>query len=182
MEFPVDLASSVLEFHDLFAQKRGDGFLETVEVAEDFRVIEGEPERFEGVIEADDAERATGGAGGAEDGEDIRGGAEADVPDDEFTGMRGETFRQAELADVEGLRFGDRADDGMEGFAMGNGMDAVDAARELDDSVGGGRHASFEPARNAESNAQKEILALNLAGQGQNFHWLQRQHGVTVNL
>jgi hypothetical protein len=87
------------------------------------------------VVEADDAQWAGGGAGGAENGEHIGGGAEADVPDDKFAGMDGETLRQAQLTDVKGLGFGDGADDGVESFAMGEGMDAADAVGEGDELV-----------------------------------------------
>ena len=96
---------------------------------------EGELEGFEGVVEAEDSQRARREAGGAEDGQNIRGGAESDVPDDEFAGVCGEAFGKAKLFDVKGLGFGNRADDGMEGFALGDGVDAMDAAREFDDFV-----------------------------------------------
>ena len=119
-------------------QKIIDGGFVAGEVAEIDGVIEGELERFERVVKADDAERALRGAGGAQNGQDVGGGAEADVPDDEFAGMRGHAFGKVELFDVEGFGFGDGADDGVERFAMGERMDAMDATGELDDFVCGG--------------------------------------------
>ena len=45
------------------------------------------------------------------------------------------------MADIQGVGFGDRADHGMERLAVGEGMDAVGAIGELNDSVcGGGLH------------------------------------------
>jgi hypothetical protein len=56
---------------------------------------------------------------------------------------------QAQLPDIQGLGFDDRADHGMKGLVVGEGMDAVRAVGELDDPVSGGgiheanlRHAS----------------------------------------
>ena len=138
VEFPINFTTGIREPNGTVAQKSGDGFFVVVEVAENLRIIESELKRFDGVIEADDPERAIRGTGGAQNGQDIRGGAEADVPDDEFAGMSRHAFRKPKLADVKGLGLGDRTDDGMEGFAMRDGMDAVNAAGELDDLIGGG--------------------------------------------
>jgi hypothetical protein len=135
VKFPGNCALAVGELNGVVAKKFGDGCLVAAEIAEGRGVFEGELQRFERVVEADDAQRASGGAGGAENGEDVGGSAEADIPQDEFAGMRGEAFGQAELPDVEGLGFRDRADDGMEGFAMGERMDTVDAVGEGDDFI-----------------------------------------------
>jgi len=134
----MDVAGTVGEFAFVVAEEGCDGLFVTGEVAEGDGVFEGELERFEGVVKADDTERALRGAGGAQNCEDIGGSTEADVPDDEFAGMRGHAFGEAQLFYIQGFRFGDRADDGMEGFAMRDGMDAMDAAGELDDFVCGG--------------------------------------------
>jgi WG containing repeat len=155
MEFPVDLTSCVLEFRRLSAQEGGDGFFVAVEVVEDFRVIEGELERFQGMVKTDDSKRTTSGAGGSEDGEDIRGGAEADIPDDKFTGMRDHALGQAKLVDVKRLRFGNGTDDRMKSFAMRDGMNAVHSAGELHDFVCGGRHARHLNRRAALSQMNR---------------------------
>ena len=44
---------------------------------------------------------------------------------------------EAQLPDIQGLGFDDRADHGMEGLVVGQGMDAVRAIGELDDPVSG---------------------------------------------
>ena len=119
------------------AQKSGDRFFVAVEVAENFCIIKRELERFDGVVEADDAQRAFRGTGGAENGQNIRGGAEADVPDDKFTGMSGHAFGQPKLADIQGLGLRNRPNDGMERLAVRDRMDTVNAAGELDDFIGG---------------------------------------------
>ncbi len=114
-----------------------DGGFVVGKIAKFGGVFERELERFEGVIEAKDAQRAQRGAGGAQHGEDIGGGAEADIPDDEFARMRGHAFGQAELSDIKRLGFGDRADDGMKGLVFGERMNAVNAGGEPDDFITG---------------------------------------------
>lgn len=121
-------------------EKGGDGWFVIGEVAKGFGIFEGELERFERVVEADDAKRAMGFAGGAENGEDIRGGAEADVPDHKFAGVRGHALDETQLFYVERLGFGGGTDDGVKGFAFGERVDAVDAVDEFDDAIAAGRH------------------------------------------
>ena len=88
---------------------------------------------FDGAIEADQADPAGQTAGGAEDGQGIGGGAEANVPDDEFTRVLREAFVEAELPDVNGLGFGDGSDDRMKRLAFGDGMNAMGPIGESDD-------------------------------------------------
>ena len=53
-----------------------------------------------------------------------------------------ETLDQAQLAHIQRLGLDYRADDRMKGLVMGEGMDAVRAIGELNDSVsGGGLHS-----------------------------------------
>jgi hypothetical protein len=93
------------------------------------------------MVEAQKVDRAGDGAGRAEGSDGVGGGAETDIPQDEFAGVMLEALDQAELANIQGLGFGDRADDGMEGLVVREGMDAVGAIGELNDSVcGGGLH------------------------------------------
>ena len=138
VELPMNGAAVVGKFAFVVAEESFDGLFVIGEVVQGGGVFEGELERLERVIKADDAERALRGAGGAQDGEDVGGGAKADVPDDEFAGMRGHAFGKAELLHVEGFGFGDGADDRVESFAMRDRMDAVNAAGELDDFICGG--------------------------------------------
>ncbi len=137
MELPGDLAVGVFKDSLVIAQQVCYGGFVVGEVAEGGGVFEGELERFEGVVEADDAQGAGDVAGGAQHGEDVGGGAEANIPDDEFAGVGGEAFGEAELLDVQGFGFGDGADDGMKGFALGDRMDAVDAIDEFDEFISG---------------------------------------------
>jgi len=144
VELPMDGTIGIGKIAFAVAKEGFDGGFVIGEVAEGGGVFEGELERLEGVVKADDAERASRGAGGAQNGQNIGGGAEADVPDDEFAGVGGHAFGEAELFNVEGLGFGDGADDGVEGFAMSKRMDAMNAAGEFDDFVcGGWRHVLF---------------------------------------
>ena len=78
----------------------------------------------------------------------IGGRAEADIPQDELARVTLEPLDQAQLPDIQRLGLGHRADDRMKRLVMGEGMDAVRAIGELNDSVsGGGLHGrTFEHA------------------------------------
>jgi len=93
-----------------------------------FGVLKGERQRFEGVIETEQMDGTGEVPGRPQNSEGIGGCPQADVPNDEFAGVVGQPFGQVDLADVKGLRFGHRADDRMEGLAMGERMDAMNAA------------------------------------------------------
>lgn len=105
------------------------------DVPEFLCMLDGELERLDGAIEADDAQFASHFFCGGEDGQDICGGAEADVPDDELAAVGGDAVGQVQLADVEGLRFSGGADDGMKGFILGNRVHAEGAVRQFDQFV-----------------------------------------------
>ena len=77
---------------------------------------------------------------GIQDGEGVGGAAEADVPDHEGLGMGLETLGEPGLLDVEGLSFGDGADDGVAGFAVGVVMDGEGAVGEGDELESAFRH------------------------------------------
>jgi hypothetical protein len=95
-------------------------------------VLKREGQRFEGVIEAQQVDRARDVAGRTQSGEGIGGRSEANVPQDKLASVTLEPFDQAQLADVQRLGFGDRADHRMKGFVMGQGMNAVRSVGELD--------------------------------------------------
>ncbi len=100
-------------------------------------VLEGKLERLEGVVEAEHPNRGGDLPSRPQDGERVGGRPEANVPDDEFALKAPEPLDQAELANIErpGLRC--RTDDRMEGLVMGQGMDAMSAAGQFDESVAG---------------------------------------------
>ncbi len=53
-------------------------------------------------------------------------------------------FDESELPNVQGLSFGDGTYDGMKGLAMSEGMNAMNAIDEFDDSVtGAGLHLAI---------------------------------------
>lgn len=87
------------------------------------------------MIEAENADAGLGMGGGFDDGEDVGGGAEADVPNNELAIDGGDAFREMELFDVEFAGFLDGADDGMEGFAFGAAAHAMHAVGEADQFV-----------------------------------------------
>ncbi len=105
--------------------------------------------------------------GGAQGGDGVGGSAEADIPEDKFVLVRLEAFDEAELADIERLGFGDGADDGMEGFVMGEGMDAVGAIGKLNDPVcGGGLHEETFGHGTAEAKLKEWTNARRSPGPG----------------
>ena len=144
MEFPRHCTVAVGELGVMFAEEISDGGFVIAEVAKSGGVCEGEFERFESVIEADDAQRATAVARGAEDGEDVRGRAEADVPDDKFAGVRGESLAEAQLFYIKRLGLSDGANDRVKRLAMSERMDAMNTVDEFDDLIiGSWRHSAF---------------------------------------
>ena len=60
-------------------------------------------------------------AGGAEDGNSVGGGAEADVPDNKFAGGLCEAFTNVELANVKKFGLGSRAKTRVHFFAVSGG-------------------------------------------------------------
>ena len=102
----------------------------TGNIAKGGDIFKGEFERFSRVIETDDAEAAGNMniSGGAEDRDSVCGGAEADVPDNEFGfgfaftgGLCCEAFPNAKLANVKKIGLGSRAKPGMHFFAVAGG-------------------------------------------------------------
>ena len=100
------------------------------------------------MVEAQQVDRARDGAGRPQCGDRVGGSAEADIPQDEFARVTLEALDQAQLADIQRLGLGHRADNRMKRLVMGEGMDAVRAIGELNNSVsGGGLHGTtFEDA------------------------------------
>ena len=157
---PLDGLRAVLEGAVAVAQEAFQVRFVAAQVTERVAVLEGEGQRFEGVVEAQQVDGAGDGAGRAQGGEGVGGRAEADIPQDEFAGVMLEALDQAQLPDIQGVGFGDRADHGMEGLVVGQGMDAVGAIGELDDSVsGGGRHGGNLEHGTAEAKFKERARA-----------------------
>ena len=87
------------------------------------------------MIEADHADRRGQIAGKAQGGDDVGGSAEADIPEDEFAGVPGPPFAQAELADVKGFGFLGGSAGRVHGFALGEGMDGARAIGEPNELI-----------------------------------------------
>ncbi len=130
-EFPTAASEGSAAGLDQF---RG-GILVPAEIAEFLCVLQGKPQRLEGPVETDHAQRARQIGRGAEDCQDIGGSAETDVPDDKFAGMGLQPAAQLELVDIQGLRLGRRADDRMKGFIFRQGTDAEGAIGQPDKLV-----------------------------------------------
>src|ERR1700687_4354246 len=109
------------------------------EIAERFGVLQRELQRFDGMVETDQVQDTGKLPGGAQNGERIGCGAEADVPNGKRTGVMLEAFDQAKLANVQRLGFSDRPDNGVKRLAMRQRVDAVNAINEFDDLVTGAR-------------------------------------------
>ena len=135
MQLPVHGLWPVVKLDAMGLQQFAEVVFVAAEVAERGGVLQGELKRFKGAIEADQADGAGKVACGAENGEGVGCRAETDIPDHEFSGMVVQPLAELELVDVKRLRLGDRADDGMECFAVRERVDAVRAAGEFDKAV-----------------------------------------------
>jgi hypothetical protein len=109
------------------------------EVGEVGGVLEREFEWFERVVETQDSNRAGELSSGAQKSERVSGGAQANVPDDEFAGVICQAFDDSELADVKGLGFCNGANNRMKRFSVRERMDAVRASGEFYETIAGGR-------------------------------------------
>ncbi len=137
MQLPVHFACFIRKLNgQLIKQGPGLRFV-TGEVTERGRMSEREVQRLQGAVEADEPERAGQIPRGTQDGEGVGGGAQADIPDHEFSGMPVEAFAESQLIHIQSLRLGDRANDRVKGFVMRQRMEAVVAADELNELVVG---------------------------------------------
>src|SRR5581483_7813200 len=101
-------------------------------------VGESELERLKSFVKAKDPQGAGDIPGGAEKSKDVGRGAEADVPNDKFAAALKESLAEIELADIQRFRFGDGANDRMEGLGFGYRVDAVRAAGQAHQTVARG--------------------------------------------
>ena len=97
----------------MFLEQRGERGLVAGGVAQRGGVLEGEGQRFVGVVKADQAEPSRNPPGGAQGGEGIGGPAQPDIPDHKLPGVALEPFANPQLADIEPFRFSLRAQSGM---------------------------------------------------------------------
>lgn len=133
VELPVHGAFAVGELNLFFSEELLHHGLAALEVIELGGVLQGEFKRAGRVIEAHDAEWAGEIAREAEEGESIGGGAEADVPNDEFTGVVLEAFADLELADVKEFGFLSWAEAGVHFLVVVCGVNGVGAVAERDE-------------------------------------------------
>ena len=108
------------------------------QVAERRAVLQPEGQWVERVVKAQQVDRTGDVPSRPQSGERIGRRSEANIPQNELARVALEALDQAQLPDVQRLRFGDGADDRMKGLVMGHRMDAVRAIRQFDDAVSGG--------------------------------------------
>jgi DNA-binding Lrp family transcriptional regulator len=116
-------------------QKARNCLIVTGIVAQLRGVAKGEGQRFDGAVEADDANLARQIRSGSQHGEDVRGGAQANIPNNEFPRVRLQAATQLELIDIQRLRLGHRADHRMKRFTFRQRPDAVGAVRQTDELI-----------------------------------------------
>ena len=131
MKLPVYFMRPVGELYGVLIEKGPGLRFVTVEVTERGRMLQGERQRFERAVKADESNRARQVPGGAQDRERVRRRAQANIPDHKFPGMLLEALTESELLDVQGLRLGDGADDRVIGFSVRERVEAVGAVGEL---------------------------------------------------
>ena len=120
-----------------------DGSFEADHVTEGRSVRERELQWGGGVIKALDDKVAVDVSQGTQDGQDVGGSAEADVPDDEWAARLGEPGGDVHLAHVERLRLGLGSNDRMEGFALDACADGPGAAGHLHEFIIGFCHVGW---------------------------------------
>jgi DNA-binding Lrp family transcriptional regulator len=132
---PIDARRAVVKRHTLIAQQFLDGLFKTAEISQLGRVLQAESQRFEGTIEADDAQRAFVTAHGAQDGEHVGRRPEPNVPNNEVFRAVADALRQAQLLHIKRLGFGGRTDHRMKGFVVFRRIHAGDAVRQSDEAI-----------------------------------------------
>lgn len=134
---PLDLLRMVIEFDrvrfggDQPAQER----FVAGEIPKFRNMVEGEQEGGDGLIETDQTNAGRDSPCGAQDGQRIGGGAEADIPDHELALVICQPLAQSQLADMQRLRLGRRPNDRMKRFPRGDGMDAVNTVGQGDKGI-----------------------------------------------
>ena len=102
-------------------------------------MFEREYRRLSGLIKTDhpDSSRLTRQLifNQAERHQRIRRGAQANVPDDEFTRRFPSAFRQALLPDIQGFGFGRRSDSRMKCFVGCQRMNRAGAVAQMDQAI-----------------------------------------------
>ena len=120
-----------------------------MQIREAIQILEVEFEGFGGVFKADDSLFVCAIANGIQECQRVGGGAEPNIPNDEFLSRGADALAQLQLLDVEGLGFCGGADDGVEGFAVAFGTEAEGSVGELDDmiTIGHGLENSSIPGK-----------------------------------
>src|SRR5256885_16397085 len=98
-------------------------------------MVQGELEWLNGLIEADQPNRARSRACGAQHRHGIGRRAQANVPNHEFAVVLPQAPRQTELADIEGLGLRHWPDDWMKRLAMRERVDAMGAVGQLNQAI-----------------------------------------------
>ncbi len=99
-------------------------------------MTQGKSERFQRVIEADDANVTRHLAGCPKHNQGVCRGSQADVPYHKFTLMPAHAFNQPQLPHAQRFRFRRGANDRVERFAMHQGPNAMRTAGQADEFIG----------------------------------------------
>jgi hypothetical protein len=107
----------------------------TCEVREVARVQKRKLKRFKRVVEAEQFDGTRHFPQRPQDGESVGGCSETDIPDNEHSVVVAQALLEIQLAYVQCLRLSHGPDDRVEGFGMGQRMDAIGTGSEPNDSV-----------------------------------------------
>src|SRR5438128_1370485 len=127
MQFPVNLLVTLMEGTMSLSNQPFEWFLVTGQVAEIIGMLQGKLQRFDCLVKTEQVDGAVKVASGAQNRYSIGRRSQADVPNHEFTLMLCEPLPEPKLAHIKGFGLRNRADNRMEGFAMRERMNAVNA-------------------------------------------------------
>ena len=96
---------------------------------------QGECQRLQSAVKADDAQRTGQIRSGAQDGHRIGGSTETNIPDDELAHVRLQPLPETELLDIQRLRLGHGTDDGMKRLLLRQRADAAGSVFQTNELV-----------------------------------------------
>src|SRR5713226_5042995 len=137
MKFPAHGLFLLVESDLVLTDESLEMVFVALEIAQSMGVWEGEAERFDGLIETEQPDRAREFASGSQHGQGVGRRAQAHIPNDELPAVVSDALDQVKLLNVERLGFRHGADDGMKRFAAGQRMDAEHAIDQFNQCVFG---------------------------------------------
>ncbi len=134
MKFPVHRLFTVLKTNSLFADKCWQMIFVAAEIAEFGGVLQGEFQRFQGVIKTDEPKLTRNVPRAAQNCERVRGRTEANIPNHKFADVILQSLAQSKLMNIKPLGFRHRPDDRMKRLGIHkrpHGANTVVEANEL---------------------------------------------------